>query len=49
MYLPTFWKLCMENRLHSMKHVAPWVLPPLFMCKNEILNLRHLDQLLLPV
>lgn len=24
MYLPTFWKLCMENRMHAMKHSAPW-------------------------
>ncbi len=38
MYLPTFWKLCMENRLHAMKHISPWAVPTLFMCKFEKIN-----------
>ncbi len=46
MYLPTFWKLCMENRLHAMKHISPWAVPTLFMCKFEKNKLRLLDKLL---
>lgn len=33
MYLPTFWKLSMENRMHAARHAAPWVVPITFICK----------------
>lgn len=27
MYLPTFWKLVNEHRLHGIKKAVPWVIP----------------------
>lgn len=30
MYLPTFWKLTVENQTHYMRHAAPWAGPILF-------------------
>lgn len=34
MYLPTFWKLCQENRGVANRHLVPWVLPITFFGKS---------------
>ncbi len=35
MYLPTFWKLSMENRIHAARHMAPWAVPAVIMGKQR--------------
>jgi hypothetical protein len=37
MYLPTFWKLIMENRKKMIREGAPWAFAGLFFSNNYIL------------